>query len=127
MSSMNYQSFKICLYTLLMDLDSFYVDLGKNLSMLRKELSITQAELADKLGVQQQVIASYEVGRRKIPVHILIQIIQFLHCSVNDLIPGLELVKKRGPKPRIQKELEKIRNFPEEKQKLIFDLISNLS
>jgi DNA-binding XRE family transcriptional regulator len=117
---MNYQSFKICLYTLLMDLDSFYVDLGKNLSMLRKELSITQAELADKLGVQQQVIASYEVGRRKIPVHILIQIIQFLHCSVNDLIPGLELVKKKRPQATYSKRAGKDPKLPRRENKNLF-------
>ena len=44
----------------------FFRDVGIKIARLRKELGLTQTELGQKIGVQQQVIASYEIGRRRI-------------------------------------------------------------
>ena len=44
------------------------------IATLRKDQGMTQAQLADRLELTQQMIASYEVGRRRVPVSRLPQI-----------------------------------------------------
>jgi DNA-binding XRE family transcriptional regulator len=41
----------------------FFVELGKRIALLRKEQGLTQQTLADTLGIAQQTLAHYEVGR----------------------------------------------------------------
>ncbi len=45
----------------------FFKTLGKRAATLRKELGITQAQLAETLEISQQLIAAYEAGSWKIP------------------------------------------------------------
>ncbi len=49
----------------------FFKDLGKRIATLRKEIKLTQTQLADMLDTSQQLIAAYEAGLRKIPVPVL--------------------------------------------------------
>ena len=49
----------------------FFVQLGARVAELRKAKNITQIQMAELLGVSQQTINSYEVGRRRIPVSAL--------------------------------------------------------
>ncbi len=46
---------------------AFFERLGARMAELRKSQDITQVEMAKTLGVSQQTINSYEVGRRRIP------------------------------------------------------------
>ena len=41
------------------------MNFAKNLKQARKNLGLSQAELADKLGMQQGAIANYETGIRE--------------------------------------------------------------
>ena len=68
------------------DEKSFFKQLGARIAALRKEQDMTQAQLADRLDLTQQMVASYEVGRRRVPVSLLPQIASTLAVSVEDLI-----------------------------------------
>ena len=50
---------------------AFFERLGTRVAELRRTQNITQVEMAATLGVSQQTINSYEVGRRRIPVSAL--------------------------------------------------------
>jgi transcriptional regulator with XRE-family HTH domain len=56
------------------DEKSFFKQLGARIATLRKEQNMTQAQFADLLDLTQQMVASYEVGRRCVPVSLLPQI-----------------------------------------------------
>jgi transcriptional regulator with XRE-family HTH domain len=49
----------------------FFQQLGARIAALRKDQSLTQVQFAEILGLTQQMIASYEVGRRRVPVSLL--------------------------------------------------------
>ena len=53
------------------DEKQFFRQLGGRIASLRKEQGFTQAQLAGVLGLTQQMVASYEVGRRRVPVSLL--------------------------------------------------------
>lgn len=61
-----------------------------------------QAQLAEKLSISQQHMASFEKGIRKIPASMLPIISQILHTPLEDLF-GMSDSKaaKRGPTPKL--------------------------
>lgn len=64
------------------------MNLGKRISKLRKEKSITQAELSDLLYVTDKTISSWESNRTEPGLETLIKLSDILDCSVGYLIYG---------------------------------------
>jgi len=104
----------------------FFIQLGTRVAELRKAKNITQIQMAELLGVSQQTINSYEVGRRRIPVSALPTLATALTISIEELL-GETVTQnknnKRGPAPKLQKQVEIISQMPKAKQKLATDLL----
>ena len=62
------------------------VDFGNRLKILRSRNSLTQAQLAQKLGVTKSVISAYETGLRLPSYDILISISQIFKVSTDYLL-----------------------------------------
>ncbi|MDR0249767.1 MAG: helix-turn-helix domain-containing protein [Burkholderiales bacterium] len=107
---------------------AFFIALGERISRLRKLKNVTQTQLAETLGVSQQTIQSYEVGRRRIQVDSLPSLAEVLGVSVEELI-GLtprQTRSKRGPAPRWQQQVEAIDQLPKPKQQFMAKMIDAL-
>ncbi len=94
--------------------------------MLRKEINLSQKELADKLELNKSQITSYELGDRTPPIDNLIKIANFFNVSL-DFLVGLN-------DEEISKEIElnnlkyrplkyKGENLSEKDKKKLFELI----
>lgn len=106
---------------------SFFAGLGERVTQLRKARNITQVQLAEALGVSQQTIQSYEVGRRRIPVSTLRLLAKTLAVSLDELMAeGEHAPRKRGPVPQMQKQLERLSELPKAKQRAVMDVIEAL-
>ena len=57
-----------------------------NLISLRKINSLSQEELADKIGVSRQTLSKYETGENEIPVAILEKLADIYHTSTDYLL-----------------------------------------
>lgn len=57
-----------------------------NIATLRKARNMTQAELADKLGVSRSALAMWECGENLPPTKHLIAICDVLDCSLDELL-----------------------------------------
>ena len=68
------------------DEKAFFKELGARIAALRKEHGLTQTQLADELGLTQQMVASCEVGRRRVPVSLLPAIAEALAVTLEQLI-----------------------------------------
>jgi transcriptional regulator with XRE-family HTH domain len=76
---------------------TFFAGLGERVAQLRKARSITQVQLAQALGVSQQTVQAYEVGRRRIPVSTLRLLARTLDVSLDELMAeGEHAPRKRG-------------------------------
>lgn len=106
--------------------DELYLKVGKNIARFRKEIHLTQADLAAKVGSTQQLIAAFEAGTRRIPLQTFLAIADILHVDIEDLLPDATKVNKPGPKPRIQVGYDRIRQLPEKKQAIVLNLIDSL-
>jgi transcriptional regulator with XRE-family HTH domain len=106
---------------------TFFEQLGQRIARLRKEQSITQVQLAEKLSISQQHMASFEKGIRKIPASMLPNISQILNIPLEDLF-GISDSKaiKRGPTPKLQRQVELISQLPKTKQRFVMDMLDTV-
>lgn len=105
----------------------FFQALGLRIAGLRKDLDLTQQQLADLLGVSQQMVASYEVGRRRVPVSLLPTLARVLAVSVEQLIGESDKRSgKRGPAPKLQLQLEQVSRLPKAKQLAIAQVLDSM-
>ncbi|MEC9341639.1 MAG: helix-turn-helix transcriptional regulator [Pseudomonadota bacterium] len=104
----------------------FFKKLGKRVAQLRKEASITQTQLAESLGISQQLIAAYESGARKIPASMLPILAKLFAVSLEELVGMEKLPAKRGPASILQRQIEQIGMMPRTKQKFITEMLDAL-
>lgn len=107
----------------------FFKQLGARIAQLRKERGgLTQAQLAEMLGLTQQMVASYEVGRRRVPVSLLPPIADALTISIEELIgrPPARVAAKRGPAPKLQQQIERIGQLPKAKQRFVMEMLETV-
>jgi transcriptional regulator with XRE-family HTH domain len=65
-----------------------YRRLGRTIAKRRDELRMTQAEIAERLGLSRASLANLECGRQRIMVHQLFALVQALKLkSILDLVP----------------------------------------
>src|SRR3546814_13333137 len=66
--------------------EAFFKALGERIAKARKERGLTQQQLADKLGVSQQTLAHYEVGRVGVGTPMLPHPAQILALSFAEIL-----------------------------------------
>lgn len=101
---------------------TFYAALGQRIAEQRKRLGLTQQQLADTLGIAQQTLAHYEVGRLRVAAALLPQLSQELGLSLEELL-GESTKGKHGPAPRLQAQVARIGTLPRSKQRMLLDMI----
>ncbi|MBL1276425.1 MAG: helix-turn-helix transcriptional regulator [Ectothiorhodospiraceae bacterium] len=104
----------------------FFKKLGKRMATLRKELGITQAQLAETLEISQQLIAAYEAGSRKIPASMLPRLAKLFAITLEELVGLEKMPVKRGPASILQRQIEQIGLMPRAKQKFITEMLEAL-
>jgi len=105
----------------------FFRALGKRVAQARKGLGMTQLQLAECLGISQPMLASYEIGRRRLPASLLCPLARCLKCSVELLLDAEPATNgKPGPAPKLQRQIEQVRQLPRSRQKLVSDLLDTV-
>jgi len=91
-----------------------------------KELGLTQIQLAEQLGISQQLIAAYEAGARKIPASMLPTLAKLFAVPLEELVGMEKRPAKRGPASVLQRQIEQIGQMPRAKQKFITEMLEAL-
>ena len=66
--------------------------IGKFISSCRKESGLTQAALADKLGITDRAVSKWETGKSLPDASIMIELCNLLGITVNELLTGCNLL-----------------------------------
>jgi len=79
------------------------------------------------LGVSQQMVASYEVGRRRVPLSLLPTLARVLGTSMEGLI-GEDAKRggKRGPASKLQQQLDQVSQLPRAQQKFVSAMLDTV-
>jgi transcriptional regulator with XRE-family HTH domain len=72
------------------------IALGSRVRLRRKELGMSQDQLAKSVGITFQQVQKYEHGTNRISFSRLVEISEALECSVGDLIGNLDKSKSSG-------------------------------
>ena len=108
------------------DEKKFFQELGARVAQLRKEQNLTQVQLAELLGIAQQMVASYEIGRRRIPVSMLPNLAHALAVPVEALLGLKNGAGKRGPTPLLQRQIERLSRLPKAQQKVVMKMLEGV-
>ena len=105
------------------DDEVFFKQLGSRVAYFRKEAGMTQTQLASILGVSQQHMASFEVGRRKLPASAIPTLAQLFATTADELVDIQKPPQKRGPASTLQRQIEQIALMPKAQQKMIVQML----
>jgi transcriptional regulator with XRE-family HTH domain len=74
---------------ILLGVESFYVDLGRRLRVLRDRKRLTQQQLGARLEppVTRASIANIETGKQRVLAHTLLQLADAVGVSLGELLP----------------------------------------
>ena len=102
---------------------TFFRAMGERIAALRKDANLSQQQLAEAMQVSQQTIASWEVGRRRVPVSMLPALARALGTSVEALIGEKTPPAKRGPTPKLQQQMQRLSALPKPKQRAVMEVL----
>ncbi|MGQ0765420.1 MAG: helix-turn-helix domain-containing protein [Gemmatimonadota bacterium] len=105
----------------------FTKDLGRRLAQLRQVTSLTQQAVATHLGIAQQTLAHYEVGRLRLPVTLLPKLAALFGVPT-DVLLGIASAHsgKRGPTPKLQRQLERLSRLPKAQQQTVLAMLDGV-
>jgi len=95
--------------------------IGKFISEKRKAKGMTQAQLAEKLGITDRAVSKWETGRSMPDVSLMLELCQLLGITVNDLLCG-EVVTMEKYNETTEKNLLEMARQKEEADKRLLRL-----
>lgn len=100
---------------------------GERLAVLRTAHGLSQADFAAKVGSTREMVNYYE-RRAKNPTADFVQkAAKILGVSVDELLGVKPLSpRKPGPASKLQQKIDRLRQLPESKQKLVLDLLDTV-
>lgn len=103
-----------------MSKDIFLVNMGIRIAQRRKELCLTQEQLAEKMGVSLQTISCIELGKKAVRPENLAKLCTYLEVTSDYILYG-----KRS-KTQLNSTINKLSELPQEAYHTIQDLIDLL-
>ena len=92
------------------------IKIGKFIASCRKEQGMTQAVLAEKLGISDRAISKWETGKSLPDSGIMLELCEFLKINVNELLSGERIMAEAYDK-RAEENLLAMRREVEEKNR----------
>lgn len=87
---------------------------GKFIAKCRKDAGLTQAVLAEKLGITDRAVSKWETGKSLPDASIMLELCGILGISVNELLTG-EKIAMENYKETAEKNLTEIMNIERDK------------
>ena len=92
------------------------IKIGKFIASCRKEQGMTQAVLAEKLGISDRAISKWETGKSMPDSGIMLDLCELLKINVNELLSGERIMAEAYDK-RAEENLLAMRREVEEKNR----------
>lgn len=97
------------------------IKIGKFIADCRKKEKLTQAKLAEKLGITDRAISKWETGKAMPDSSIMLELCEILNISVNDLLCG-EVVASNNYNKELEKNLLDMIKEKEQRDKQLLTL-----
>ena len=102
--------------------------LGNRIQNLRKQIGLTQSQLADKINISHTQMARYEIKGVQPPADVLEKLADVFDTSIDYLVRGdkSEKVESTLKDAELIKEFKKLDGLPEDEKKSILKVVSSL-
>ena len=97
------------------------IKIGAFIAKRRKEVNLTQMQLAEKLNITDRAVSKWETGRAMPDSAIMLELCNILKISVNDLLCG-EIVKMDDYNKELEKKLLHMIKLKEQADKRLLSL-----
>ena len=97
------------------------IKIGRFIAERRKNEKLTQAQLADQLGITDRAVSKWENGKAMPDSSVMLQLCQILKISVNDLLSG-EVVIVEDNKKELENKILELMKEKEQKDKQLLTL-----
>lgn len=95
--------------------------IGKFIADCRKEQGLTQAQLAEKIGVSDRAVSKWETGRSMPDSSIMLEVCDIIGISVNELLNGERIIMDEY-KEKAEAQLLEMKKQEEDHTKLMLRL-----
>ena len=99
------------------------LNIGERLTQLRKQLNLSQDDLAKKIGVSRTIIGNYERNTNTPSIEVLVKIAKTFNVTVDYLIGEGEL---SSYDKEVMKRIEDIDKLDPETKEHLFFLVDNI-
>ena len=101
--------------------------MGLRLARIRKERGFTQIELAEKVGIIQSLVSSYENDVLKLSAEMAVRFARALEVSTDDLLePRKSKRRMVQPSRKVLRRLELIESLPTHQQQTVLKTIDTM-
>ena len=97
------------------------IKIGKFIASCRKEQGMTQAYLAEKLGISDRAVSKWETGKSMPDSGIMLELCELLSINVNELLSGEKIMTDTYDK-KAEENLLAMRREVDEKNKQLLNL-----
>lgn len=97
------------------------IKIGKFIASCRKEQGMTQAFLAEKLGISDRAVSKWETGKSLPDAGIMLELSELLNINVNELLSGEKIMSEAYNK-KAEENLLAMRREVEEKNRQLLNL-----
>ena len=97
------------------------IKIGKFIASCRKEQGMTQAVLAEKLGISDRAVSKWETGKSLPDAGIMLELSELLNINVNELLSGEKIMSEAYNK-KAEENLLAMRREVEEKNRQLLNL-----
>jgi transcriptional regulator with XRE-family HTH domain len=109
----------------------FGKELGRRLAQLRQDAGLTQHVVAAHLGIAQQTLAHYKVGRLRLPVALVPKLAALFDVPTDVLLgvasaAATKAAGKRGPASKLQRQLERVSRLPKAQQQVVLAMLDGV-
>ncbi len=95
------------------------IKIGKFIAKKRKEAGLTQAQLAEKLGITDRAVSKWETGRSLPDASVMLELCGTLQITVNELLCGEELSMEKNQEITENNLVEMVRQKEEADKRLL--------
>jgi len=93
--------------------------IGKFIASCRKEQGMTQAALAEKIGISDRAVSKWETGKSMPDSSIMLELCKYLQINVNELLSGERISMENYDRKAEENLLEMKQHEEESNQKLL--------
>ena len=101
--------------------DMDQIKIGRFIASCRKEVGMTQAVLAEKLGISDRAVSKWETGKSMPDSGIMLELCELLNINVNELLSGEKIMTETYNK-KAEENLLAMKKEVDEKNRLLLNL-----